>query len=337
MPRTRELLRSVKNLRILREIAVSEGALKGVGDLIDNFLDSEAMVVSIARFKALPGGAEMMEQRFPAFQPNIETLELLPEGTLGRAYAGMIRRLNYDADFFRPRDTSTEALWLTQRIATTHDIHHVIAGLNTQAQGESAVLAITATQIGFPAYVLLNLLASFKALPGGAEMMDQRFPAFQPNIETLELLQEGTLGRAYAGMIRRLNYDADFFRPRDTSTEALWLTQRIATTHDIHHVIAGLNTQAQGESAVLAITATQIGFPAYVLLNLLASFKAFRFQPTDHEAISRAIAHGQRVGLQAKPLVLQRWEEGWERPLSQWREELGIPMATGETFSATYE
>ena len=226
MPRTRELLRSIKNLRILREIAVTEGSLNGVGDLIDNFLESEAMVVSIARFKALPGGAEMMEQRFPAFQPNIETLELLPEGTLGRAYAGMIRRLNYDADFFRPRDTSTEALWLTQRIATTHDIHHVIAGLNTQAQGESAVLAITATQIGFP---------------------------------------------------------------------------------------------------------------AYVLLNLLASFKAFRFQPADHEAISRAIAHGQRIGLQAKPLVLQRWEEGWEKPLSQWREELAIPMATGETFSANYE
>ena len=40
MPRTRELLRSVKNLRILREIAVTEGDLKGVGDLIDNFLDS---------------------------------------------------------------------------------------------------------------------------------------------------------------------------------------------------------------------------------------------------------------------------------------------------------
>ena len=121
MSRTRELLRSIKNLRILREIASTEGGLNGVGDLIDNFLESEAMQVSIARFKALPGGAEMMEQRFPAFQPNIETLELLPEGTLGRAYAGMIRRLNYDADFFRPRDTSTEALWLTQRIATNHD------------------------------------------------------------------------------------------------------------------------------------------------------------------------------------------------------------------------
>ena len=52
--------------------------------------------------------------------------------------------------------------------------------------------------------------------------------------------------------------------------------------------------------------------------------------------MSRAIAHGQRVGLQAKPLVLQRWEEGWEKPLSEWREDLAIPMATGETFNANY-
>ena len=162
MSRARELLRSVKNLSILRDLAKSQGGLDSVGDLVDNFIDSEAMEVCLQRFKALPGGAEMVEQRYP-FQPDIPALEKLPEGTLGHAYAGMIRRLNYDADFFRPRDTSTEALWLTQRIASTHDLHHVVAGFNTEAAGESGVLAITATQIGFPAYVLLNILANFRA------------------------------------------------------------------------------------------------------------------------------------------------------------------------------
>ena len=156
MSRARELLRSVKNLSVLRELAKTNGGLNGVGDLVDNFIDSEAMVVCLQRFKALPGGKEMVEQRYPPFQPDIPALEKLPEGTLGRAYAGMIRRLNYDADFFRPRDTSTEALWLTQRIASTHDLHHVIGGFNTETAGESGVLSITATQIGFPAYELLN-------------------------------------------------------------------------------------------------------------------------------------------------------------------------------------
>ena len=163
MSRARELLRSVKNLSVLRELAKTNGGLNGVGDLVDNFIDSEAMVVCLQRFKALPGGKEMVEQRYPPFQPDIPALEKLPEGTLGRAYAGMIRRLNYDADFFRPRDTSTEALWLTQRIASTHDLHHVIGGFNTETAGESGVLSITATQIGFPAYVLLNTLAGFRA------------------------------------------------------------------------------------------------------------------------------------------------------------------------------
>ena len=176
----------------------------------------------------------------------------------------------------------------------------------------------------------------FRALPGGAELLEQRYPPFQPDVNALAELPEGSLGHAYAAMIRTLHYDPDFFRPRDTSTDALWLTQRIATTHDIHHVIAGFNTQPAGESGVLAITATQIGFPAYVLLNLLASFKAVRFKPSELEAISCGIAHGNRIGLEAAPLVTQRWEEGWEKPLSQWRQELGIKVPDHPAVFASY-
>jgi ubiquinone biosynthesis protein Coq4 len=225
MSKARELLRSVKNLAILRDLAKSGGGLNSVGDLVDNFIDSEAMGVCVARFRALPGGAEMLDQRYPPFQPDLAALEQLPEGSLGRAYAGMIRKLNYDPEFFRPRDTSTDALWLTQRIATTHDIHHVIADFNTQ-------------------------------------------PA--------------------------------------------------------------------GESGVLAITATQIGFPAYVLLNLLATFKAVRLQPSELEAISHAIAHGNRIGLQAAPLVTQKWEEGWHKSLARWRQELGVIVSEDPAMSAVY-
>lgn len=64
--------------------------------------------------------------------------------------ADLIPSLGYDPEFFRPRDGSSEGHWLTQRIATTHDIHHVITGFGTAPQGENSVLAITATQIGFP-------------------------------------------------------------------------------------------------------------------------------------------------------------------------------------------
>ena len=56
MSRARELLRSVKNLSVLRELAKTNGGLNSVGDLVDNFIDSEAMAVCLQRFKALPGG-----------------------------------------------------------------------------------------------------------------------------------------------------------------------------------------------------------------------------------------------------------------------------------------
>ena len=225
MGKARELLRSVRNLGILRDLAKTGGGLDSVADLVDNFIDSEAMTVCVERFRALPGGAELIEQRYPPFQPDLQALTELPDDTLGHAYAGMIRRMNYDPEFFRPRDTSSEALWLTQRIATTHDIHHVIAGFNTD-------------------------------------------PA--------------------------------------------------------------------GESGVLAITATQIGFPAYVLLNLLASFKSVRFQPAELEAISCGIAHGNRIGLEAAPLVVQKWEEGWDKPLNEWRQELGVRIPESKIISASY-
>ncbi|WP_413744117.1 Coq4 family protein [Synechococcus sp. MIT S9451] len=225
MGKARELLRSVRNLGILRDLAKTGGGLDSVADLVDNFIDSEAMTVCVERFRALPGGAELIEQRYPPFQPDLQALSELPDDTLGHAYAGMIRRMNYDPEFFRPRDTSSEALWLTQRIATTHDIHHVIAGFNTE-------------------------------------------PA--------------------------------------------------------------------GESGVLAITATQIGFPAYVLLNILASFKSVRFQPAELEAISCGIAHGNRIGLEAAPLVVQKWEEGWDKPLNEWRQELGVRIPESKIISASY-
>ena len=72
MSKARELLRSVKNLGILRELAKSGGGLDSVADLVDNFIDSDAMDVCVQRFRALPGGAELLEERYPPFQPDVD-------------------------------------------------------------------------------------------------------------------------------------------------------------------------------------------------------------------------------------------------------------------------
>ncbi|MGB5135226.1 MAG: Coq4 family protein [Prochlorococcaceae cyanobacterium] len=164
----------------------------------------------------------------------------------------------------------------------------------------------------------------FRALPAGAALLAERYPPLQPDIEALRTLPPGSLGRRYADLILSLGYDPEFFRPRDVSSDARWLTQRIATTHDLHHVITGFGTAPAGESGVLAITAAQIGFPAYVLLTTAGQLAAFRLQPDRFQELSAAVGHGAAIARQAACLAAVRWEEGWEKPVRQWREELGI-------------
>jgi ubiquinone biosynthesis protein Coq4 len=168
---------------------------------------------------------------------------------------------------------------------------------------------------------------------GGAAMIDGRYPPLQPDMASLRAMPKGSLGHSYAELMLSRGYDPEFFRPRPLSSDAHWLTQRIATTHDIHHVVSGFGTTPEGESGVLAITATQIGFPAYVMLNNAAQVSRFRFKTKGYALMGRAIAHGNSIGFSAQPLWMARWEEGWDWPVEQWRERLGITKpATSEPY-----
>jgi len=171
---------------------------------------------------------------------------------------------------------------------------------------------------------MADCVRRFRDVPGGSALMDERYPPLQPDIERLLTLPEGCLGKRYASLIKQLGYDPEFFRPRSIETEEQWLTQRIATTHDIHHVVSGFGTEPEGESGVLAITAGQIGFPAYVLLTGASQLANFRFRLEQFEQVSRATAHGFGMARQAHCLAAVRWEDGWDKPIDQWREELGI-------------
>jgi ubiquinone biosynthesis protein COQ4 len=167
-------------------------------------------------------------------------------------------------------------------------------------------------------------ITRFRALPGGSEMMDKRYPPLQPDLDNLAQYPAGSLGREYAALIRKLNYDPEFFRPRSIDTDGQWLTQRIATTHDIHHLISGFSTEREGENGVLAITASQIGFPAYVCLNQAVQTGNFRFKLESYPGISKAINHGITIGFTSKAFCTARWEEQWSWSIEQWRHHLHI-------------
>lgn len=89
-------------------------------------------------------------------------------------------------------------------------------------------------------------------------------------------------------------------------------------------MVSGFGTSPVGESGVLAITTTQIGFPAYVSLNHAAQISSFRLDVSRFTALSASISHGVAMGWSAAPFCIARWEEGWELPLEVWRDRLGV-------------
>ena len=84
MARFQEALRSLRSLKLLGEIGRNGGDLASVADLVDNFAHSEPMVQCLERFRALPGGAELLRLAPPPLVLDLEALAALPE--IGRAH-----------------------------------------------------------------------------------------------------------------------------------------------------------------------------------------------------------------------------------------------------------
>jgi ubiquinone biosynthesis protein COQ4 len=121
---------------------------------------------------------------------------------------------------------------------------------------------------------------------------------------------------------------------KDADAEATYLQRRIRHTHDVWHAIAGCPTTLAGEAAMNGLTTEQLRWPGSALL-IAADLIHRVHDDLDSEGptgvdVGRAIAYGLELGASTSaPLLAQRWEEGWERPLEDWREQLGVRELVG--------
>jgi ubiquinone biosynthesis protein Coq4 len=162
-----------------------------------------------------------------------------------------------------------------------------------------------------------------KAIPEARQMMEERYLGPDIDLNALLQLPRGSLGHTYATVLTSLGYDPNFYRRREIKADEDWLTMRLRKTHDIQHVITGFGPTG-GELGVLSMGAVQIGEPMAVLLQVASLGLALRRKPEQLKYVTDQAARGMGMALQAKPLVAQRWEEAWEKPVSQWRQELNI-------------
>jgi ubiquinone biosynthesis protein COQ4 len=159
--------------------------------------------------------------------------------------------------------------------------------------------------------------------PGVVQIALSQYIAPIPYLEALKLLPPGTLGREYAEFVIRNGFDPNFFRKMDIQDVSSYLLLRLRQTHDIWHVITGFDVNVPDEIGLKAFELAQTRRPVAGVLVTGGFIKSF-LSSKDVNIMIAAIGRGYRMGLQAQPLLAQKWEDQWEKPLIEIRTELGI-------------
>lgn len=161
-----------------------------------------------------------------------------------------------------------------------------------------------------------------KSNPDIAQLFEERYFAPNPDIDELAKLPQDSLGFAYASYLRSNNYVQDFYPPIEVVDDASYYYMRIQQTHDIWHTVNGWLDGIGG----IKLAAFQVAQTRSSLLTVVITAGMLNAIKTNQDitAIVGFLQEGYEVGIQAKPFLAQKWEEGWEKPLSQWRAELNI-------------
>ncbi|MEM7199208.1 MAG: Coq4 family protein [Planctomycetota bacterium] len=167
-------------------------------------------------------------------------------------------------------------------------------------------------------------LQHVRTFPRVREIIDARYVAPPADIEALLRCPENSLGYAYAHHIVDHGFDPDYFRKLEVNGDLDYLLLRIRQTHDIWHVVTGIDTSRIGELTLKAFELAQIRRPMAAVLAVGGVMRYLLKDPENLEPLLRGVSLGYRLGLAAKPLLAERWEEDWDRPLERWRIELGL-------------
>jgi ubiquinone biosynthesis protein COQ4 len=182
--------------------------------------------------------------------------------------------------------------------------------------------ALTEGLLETPSYALAA--EHLRRDPACAALIDERWIPGPQDLGRLAALPEGSLGHAYAREMIRLGYDPNLHAGMEPESDAVYVELRLSQTHDLWHVITGFETSVNGEIGLQAFHLTQFPYPLASVLTAQALLSTTIFEAGNLSALVQAIHTGLQMGQRARPLFAQRWEEDWEKPLAQWRQELNL-------------
>ena len=157
-----------------------------------------------------------------------------------------------------------------------------------------------------------------------AQVVKDRYIAPSPDLDALLQYPQDSLGYGYAAAITEAGFDPEFYRAIAVQDDASYILLRLRQTHDIWHLMTGFGTDVAGELGLKAFELAQTRRPMALVLLTFGLLKALLRTPDALATLLPTISQGYQLGLNAQPLLAQKWEDQWDKPLQQWRQELGI-------------
>ena len=169
--------------------------------------------------------------------------------------------------------------------------------------------------------------AALRSDPAIAPLIRERYWGPWPGPAELLALPAESLGYAYASWFAQAGGQPlpDSELQAGSEGDDIWLHQRVRHTHDLWHVVCGCPPTAAGEAAMSAVNVMQLRWPGSAMLLGADLLHRCLEGPVGGEVdVGQAAAYGLELGRVCAPLLAQRWEQGWDRPLVDWRVQLGI-------------
>jgi ubiquinone biosynthesis protein COQ4 len=164
--------------------------------------------------------------------------------------------------------------------------------------------------------------------PACAALIRDRYVAPAHDLDALLTLPPDSLGYIYAAQMKKMGFEPNLHAGMTAKSDAEYVELRLSQTHDLWHIVTGFNTSEIGEIGLQAFHLPQFPYPLATLLVANSLISTTLKAPALLPQLLEAIAQGFHMGKTARPFFAQKWEEGWEKPLSQWQAELNVqPLA----------
>ena len=164
--------------------------------------------------------------------------------------------------------------------------------------------------------------------PQFKDLVQERWRPQPIDLSALKTLPEGSLGRCYANQLISQGITPDtLIDPSPVDSDKDFIVHRLKETHDITHVLTGFGIDGASELGLQGFNLAQNRSPLAVMLIFGGMLSALQ----NNEPLApmlRALAQGFQMGLDADLVIARKLEDGWDRPLADWRKELKLPAET---------